>query len=160
MTRPILCLALTGLLSATSGGCADPQDPVIYNGFTSSDTDFVSDASDAASGDADASDASGPRCDELQADYTAAVQAAKACTDDTDCQVVGGTGTCDCAHTWGNASGDAVNQSFTLPADWSSRVEACADFIADRSQECDAAPAENPRCDQGTCIASGASCLD
>ena len=132
--------AVAALLSTLALGCADPAGPVMYNGFTTSDTDYTSDASDAAN-DPDASDASdasredadasGPRCDELRADYAAALDAATTCTDDDDCKVVGGTGTCDCAHTWGAASGDAVNQSFALPADWDARVVACSDFIAD-----------------------------
>lgn len=126
--RHLLCLSVT----ACALGCSDPP--------------------------TDAEDTFTPRCDALESDYLAAVEAARTCTQDSDCQVIEGTGTCDCAHSWGLPAGDAVNVSFTYPEDWRRRLDACRDSIP-TDGTCDAAPATNPRCSAGVCVATDQSCL-
>jgi len=115
----------------------------------------ASDAPDVDAPDADA----GIACGKLQAAWLAFVAANRACETNADCVVVGGTGTCDCGPSLGEASGDAISKS----------ASEGAGLYFDRYNECiasghhfgctfDAGPARNLRCKSGTCTADLGFC--
>ena len=137
--------------------CTTSDEGAALDASASADAADMADMADMA----DAPDvAFDPRCGDLRSDYMDAVNDAKTCSSDEDCKLIEGSGTCDCALSWGNASGDVVNGDFAYPEDWSRRLDACADVIADFSNECDAEPGENVRCVEGVCAADSPSCLD
>jgi hypothetical protein len=82
------------------------------------------------------------------------------CIRDDDCVVVGGTGTCDCAPSLGECSGDAISRSsLQEAAQFFARFGECKSLSAFLGRSCDCAPATNLRCDQGFCRADSPGCL-
>ena len=113
-----------------------------------------------ASGDAmpDAAD-SAAYCTDLRSRWHTFVEQNRSCVTVSDCQVVGGTRSCDCKFAAiGQGSGDAISVSAGAAASLYFN-----DYAAMNCQnqygECDSAPARNLRCESGKCTADQWSCL-
>lgn len=102
----------------------------------------------------------GLACDQVVSAYSAFLATHRDCSSTSDCQVVGGAGTCNCVAMLGNGSGDAI--SVTALSDayaYLERARACIQQGFRFPAPCDAAPAKNLRCENGKCTADQASCL-
>lgn len=99
-------------------------------------------------------------CDQIVSAYAAFLAAHRDCSTVSDCTVVGGAGTCSCAPTLGNGSGDAIAVSAGSDAyAYFSRAQICMQQGLKIWSICDAAPAGNLRCEAGKCTADEASCM-
>ena len=99
-------------------------------------------------------------CDQLVSAYSEFLASHRDCFSVDDCKVVGGAGTCNCAPTLGNGSGEAVSASAASDAyAYFGRAQICVQQGLRMWAICDAAPATNLRCESGKCKADQASCL-
>ena len=107
-------------------------------------------------------DTSAIPCEELSALYVAQIAMFTGCVRDSDCTIVGGSGTCDCGYVLGMGSGDPVSlegrdgANELLTRFWS---DGCRLFREGTNCVWDAAPATNLRCEGSRCTATSASCL-
>ena len=100
-------------------------------------------------------------CDQLVSAYAAFLAAHRDCATVSDCQVVGGAGTCNCATVLGGGSGDAISASAVSDAQaYFNRAQACAQQGTGGTRVCDFAPAANLRCEAGQCKADARGCMD
>jgi hypothetical protein len=105
----------------------------------------------------DASDVEGLTCENIESEFRRLVDANQACTQDSDCTLVGGTGSCNCTPVLGNGSGTAINENAAGTA--VTYIDFFDSNCADSFGTCDAAPASNLRCEEGVCRADSESCL-
>jgi hypothetical protein len=99
-------------------------------------------------------------CDGLVSAYSAFLAAHRDCSSSSDCRRVGGAGTCNCVATLGGGSGEAISATAANDAyAYLARMQACIKQGFKFQATCDAAPAENLRCEAGKCAADQSSCL-
>lgn len=108
-----------------------------------------------------------PQCDALQADWRTFVSQNRDCTANSDCVVVAGAGSCECAPPWGPrlghpigvASGDAINATAQNAAQtYLARWDELECNLLDRYCVFDAGPAKNLRCEVGKCTIDWGAC--
>ncbi len=102
----------------------------------------------------------GIACDGLASAYSAFLAAHRDCLSASDCTTVDGAGTCNCAATLGNGSGEAISATAISDAyAYLGRMQVCIQQGFKFPAICDAAPAKNLRCEAGKCAADESSCL-
>lgn len=98
-------------------------------------------------------------CDTIAAEWEAFVADHQACSTASDCTVVAGTGTCDCADALGEPLGDAISTDALDAAQvFLDRYESCLqedDFSS--TMYCDFGQWTEASCEQGVCVGQTAT---